>query len=88
MLLSDKIDPNLQKIVFSYCYHSVYVISLSLSQSDHIKQLPLYIVKEQQINFSCKTKSVKKFKIRFEIGDLRLLNPGNSRVNHSPCQAS
>ena len=25
---------------FTYCYHSVSVISLSLSQSDHIKQLP------------------------------------------------
>ncbi len=25
-----------------YCYHSVNVISLHLSQSNHIKQLPLY----------------------------------------------
>ncbi len=29
---------------FAYCYHSVNVISFSLSQSDHIKRLPLYKV--------------------------------------------
>jgi hypothetical protein len=39
--LRDKIDPNLQKIVFGYCYHSVNVFTLSLSQSYHIKRLPL-----------------------------------------------
>jgi hypothetical protein len=27
---------------FTYCYHSVNVISLALSQSDNIKRLPLY----------------------------------------------
>ncbi len=27
--------------LFSYCYHSVNVISFSLSQTDHIKRLPL-----------------------------------------------
>jgi hypothetical protein len=27
---------------FAYCYHSYNVITFTLSQSDHIKRLPLY----------------------------------------------
>ena len=31
------------KSLLSFCYHSVNVISLSLSKSDHMKWLPLYV---------------------------------------------
>jgi hypothetical protein len=33
----------------AYCHHLVNVISLSLSQSDHIKRLQLYLLKTNKL---------------------------------------
>jgi len=44
VILIDEIYHNQQKVVVGWCYHSVNVISLALTKSDHIKRLSLYYI--------------------------------------------
>jgi hypothetical protein len=52
----------------AYCYHSVNVITLSLSQRDFIKRLPLYYSK----NCSCMPSSGFNLKLKLSLFRLQL----------------
>ncbi len=60
----------------TYCYHSVNVISFSLSQSDHIQRLPLYFNhRVNVISFSLsKSGHIKQIQLLWDVGVKLLCN--------------
>jgi hypothetical protein len=67
--------------VFTYCYHLVNVINLSLSQTDHIKQLLLSNQKSHFCFITLPYLKVLKFKMYFDSLCFVILKCSRNKVN-------